>query len=126
MDVVNLVVMGKTGAGKSTLINSVLEEDLAPTGSGQAVTRENCVYSRKMLVSVEREALKNIETYKLPYRILSQRSTKNLFVAFEIFLVSIFRLVEKADVHCNLERDLGVRYFMADSFQPLPVLCHKR
>lgn len=58
-------------------------------------------------------------------RILSQRSTKNLFVAFEIFLVSIFRLVEKADVHCNLERDLGVRYFMADSFQPLPVLCHK-
>ena len=29
MDVVNLVVMGKTGAGKSTLINSVLEEDLA-------------------------------------------------------------------------------------------------
>lgn len=61
MDVVNLVVMGKTGAGKSTLINSVLEEDLAPTGSGQAVTRENCVYSRKMLVSVEREALKNAD-----------------------------------------------------------------
>lgn len=49
---VDIIVMGKTGAGKSTLINSVLEEDLAPTGIGQAVTKENEVYSKHMLLPV--------------------------------------------------------------------------
>lgn len=44
--------MGKTGTGKSTLINAVLEEDLAPTGKGQPVTRKNEVYSKKMLLPV--------------------------------------------------------------------------
>lgn len=48
MNNLNLVVMGKTGAGKSTLINAVLEEDLAPTGSGQAVTRVSQRYSKHM------------------------------------------------------------------------------
>lgn len=45
---INLIVMGKTGAGKSTLINAVFGEGLAPTGTGQAVTRKNEVYSRKL------------------------------------------------------------------------------
>ncbi len=44
--------MGKTGTGKSTLINAVLEEDLAPTGKGQPVTRKNEVYSKKLLLPV--------------------------------------------------------------------------
>lgn len=41
---VSIVVMGKTGAGKSTLINSVLNEKVAPTGTGCAVTKENKIY----------------------------------------------------------------------------------
>ncbi len=45
---INIVVMGKTGAGKSTLINSVLHEEIAPTGVGQAVTRQNQLYSKAM------------------------------------------------------------------------------
>lgn len=49
---INIVVMGETGFGKSTLINAVLEENLAPTGSGQAVTRKNEVYSKKMLLPI--------------------------------------------------------------------------
>jgi uncharacterized protein (DUF697 family)/GTPase SAR1 family protein len=39
MQTANLMVVGKTGVGKSTLINSVFREDLADTGIGLPVTR---------------------------------------------------------------------------------------
>lgn len=50
MNKLNIVIMGKTGAGKSTLLNAIIEEELAPTGVGQAITKENIVYSRKLLL----------------------------------------------------------------------------
>ncbi len=39
MHTANLMVVGKTGVGKSTLINSVFREDLADTGIGTPVTQ---------------------------------------------------------------------------------------
>ena len=39
MQTANLMVVGKTGVGKSTLINSVFREDLADTGIGTPVTQ---------------------------------------------------------------------------------------
>jgi uncharacterized protein (DUF697 family)/GTPase SAR1 family protein len=39
MQSANLMVIGKTGVGKSTLINSVFREDLADTGIGMPVTQ---------------------------------------------------------------------------------------
>ena len=50
MNKLNMVIMGKTGAGKSTLLNAILGEKLAPTGKGQAITKENKLYSKKMLL----------------------------------------------------------------------------
>ena len=49
---IDLIVMGKTGSGKSTLINAVLDENLAPTGTGQAITKKNKVYSKKMMLPI--------------------------------------------------------------------------
>lgn len=52
MNTLSLVIMGKTGAGKSTLLNAVMQEEAAPTGTGQAVTKENKVYSKKLLLPI--------------------------------------------------------------------------
>ena len=46
----DIIVMGKTGAGKSTLVNTVLEENVAPVGSGQAITKENHMYKKKVQI----------------------------------------------------------------------------
>ena len=35
----NIIVAGKTGVGKSTLINSVFRENLAETGMGRPITK---------------------------------------------------------------------------------------
>lgn len=46
----NIVVMGKTGTGKSTLVNAVMGYEAAETGKGRAVTQKNEVYSRSILL----------------------------------------------------------------------------
>ncbi|MBQ9490004.1 MAG: 50S ribosome-binding GTPase, partial [Lachnospiraceae bacterium] len=45
----NIIVIGKTGAGKSTLINSLLGERVADTGMGTAITQENKKYDRQII-----------------------------------------------------------------------------
>ena len=44
---VNIIVSGKTGVGKSTLINSVFREKLATTGRGAPVTKQVREYTKK-------------------------------------------------------------------------------
>lgn len=40
----NLAIFGKTGVGKSTLLNAIFGEDVAPTGIGEPVTMEHHLY----------------------------------------------------------------------------------
>ena len=51
----DIILMGKTGAGKSTLINAVFGKDIAPTGVGQAVTKENKIYTRNLMISTNNQ-----------------------------------------------------------------------
>lgn len=44
---VNIAIMGKTGVGKSTLINAIFHENLAKTGIGQPVTQNFKMYSKE-------------------------------------------------------------------------------
>ncbi|RRD94115.1 DUF697 domain-containing protein [Clostridiales bacterium COT073_COT-073] len=45
----NLIIAGKTGVGKSTLINSAFRENLATTGIGKPVTAEMKLYEKENL-----------------------------------------------------------------------------
>ncbi len=40
----NLIILGKTGVGKSTLVNAIFGEEVASTGIGQPVTQEAHLY----------------------------------------------------------------------------------
>lgn len=46
-DIVNIMLSGKTGVGKSTLVNAVFGEDLAKTGVGAPVTQNIAKYEQE-------------------------------------------------------------------------------
>lgn len=48
-DKINVLILGTSGCGKSTLINSILEVNEAPTGVGEAVTKEIAIYQNDEL-----------------------------------------------------------------------------
>ena len=45
---VNVVIMGKTGVGKSTLVNAVFKRNLARTGVGAPITLKNEKYANRI------------------------------------------------------------------------------
>lgn len=62
LNTLNIIVAGKTGVGKSTLINSVFKEKLADTGMGKPVTSHMRKITKKVyhLQSMIQEGL-NLE-----------------------------------------------------------------
>lgn len=62
LNTLNIIVAGKTGVGKSTLIDSVFKEKLADTGMGKPVTSHMRKITKKVyhLLSMIREGL-NLE-----------------------------------------------------------------
>lgn len=61
----NIIVMGKSGVGKSTLINAILGEQKEETGSGKAVTSENEAYAATLPIGSEEVNLDLLDTVGL-------------------------------------------------------------
>lgn len=47
LEIINIMTVGKSGVGKSTLVNAVFGENIAATGIGRPVTQSMCRYSKK-------------------------------------------------------------------------------
>lgn len=105
-----MVIMGKTGAGKSTLLNAILGEKLAPTGKGQAVTKENKIYSKKMMLPLGTDnngfyslVSKNVNLYDTVGLEVDQRITNST-------LEDLHRLISEAK-KAEKNRDITIVLF---------------
>ena len=83
MKKIHIVIMGRTGVGKSTIVNSVMGEDVAESGDGPAVTRENKVYESERNIKIassvgtSKEELWKISLYDTVGLEIDQKITKD-------------------------------------------------
>jgi small GTP-binding protein len=113
---VNIVVVGKTGVGKSTLINAVFQGELARTGTGRPVTQHTqeiskpgvpvCIFDTKGLEVADYSAI-----HKEINRLVSSRAREadpleHIHLAW-LCIPEATKRVEEAEI--TLARDLAKR-----------------
>ena len=77
-DKINVLILGTSGCGKSTLINAILEANKAPTGIGEAVTKEIAIYQNQVL------PFRMIDTVGFEYGIFKQNRIKRDIAKFSM------------------------------------------
>ncbi len=75
-DKINVLILGTSGCGKSTLINSILEANEAPTGVGEATTKEIAIYQNDVL------PFRMIDTIGFEYGLFKQNHIKRDLAKF--------------------------------------------
>ena len=75
---INVLILGTSGCGKSTLINAILEANKAPTGIGEAVTKEIAIYQNQVL------PFRMIDTVGFEYGIFKQNRIKRDIAKFSM------------------------------------------
>lgn len=96
---VNIIVMGKTGAGKSTLVNSVLKENVAPTGIGRAITKQNKIYKKKLKVKFkQREDFCQLILYDTVGLEIDKQITENTLSEVKRHILSLKQSSDLEDV----------------------------
>lgn len=73
MITVNIIIMGQTGNGKSTIVNTIMGKDVAPTGQGERKTTENKIYSVSCRLGTTEYKLSLFDTVGLE---VSEKSTQ--------------------------------------------------
>ena len=102
----DIIVMGKTGVGKSTFIKSILKEgltsedlafkELPHTGIGMPITKENKIYSKKIRLNNENFYLKLYDTVGLE---IDNNITNKTLIEIKNHIEESKKNIENSNMH---------------------------
>ena len=116
----NIVIMGQSGNGKSTIVNAIIGKDVAPTGKGNAVTMDNKVYSTSYDINSTSYTLNLYDTVGIE---LSDKVTKATLTDIEKHIVESQNTSDEYDINivwfCINNRCSRFQDFEVDLIQKL-------
>ncbi len=124
---ISIILIGKTGVGKSTLINGMLKEYVAQTGVGQIVTKENTAYLRNSFPFLRSYDTRGIELEKdfSPENILKnilkiinaeKRGNNN---AFYNYIQCIWYCINSSEIE---QKEIEVMKKLKENYKAIPFI----